>query len=151
MLGVFKSKGILWPEGVSLDRFSKIHWPDGAWFLCNPIDGLTHFNPRMCKDSQRSEEAVTPCRYTVLERDHKPKEQWFPTWLTNRQPALTLEARGGRARPGGKSAYAEHNLFRPRSGVVEPATVAIPSTRPPHYAGSASPTARILRDCYAHL
>jgi hypothetical protein len=53
----------------------------GAWFLCNPVDGLIHFNPRLCKDSRRSEESVTSFRYGVLECDHEPKEVWFPIWL----------------------------------------------------------------------
>jgi hypothetical protein len=35
----------------------------------------------MCKDSRRSEEAVTSFRYAVLECDHEPKEIWFPIWL----------------------------------------------------------------------
>ena len=50
-------------------------------FLCNPVDGETHFNPRTQKDSRRSEESVTSFRYAVLECDQEPKEKWFPIWL----------------------------------------------------------------------
>lgn len=81
IFNVYKSQGILWPAEIALDRFSKKHWPEGAWFLCNPVDGLTHFNPRMCKDSRRSEESVTSFRFAVLECDREPKEKWFPIWL----------------------------------------------------------------------
>jgi hypothetical protein len=82
VFNVYKSQGRLWPDEVpKIGRFSQIHWPDGAWFLCNPVDGLTHFNPRMSKDSRRSEESVTSFRYAVLECDQEPKEKWFPIWL----------------------------------------------------------------------
>jgi hypothetical protein len=77
----YKSQGYLWPADVEIGSFARQHWPDGAWFLCNPVDGLTHFNPRMCKDSRRSEESVTSFRYAVLECDREPKETWFPIWL----------------------------------------------------------------------
>jgi hypothetical protein len=78
---IYKSQGHLWPGNIALNRWSKIHWPEGAWFLCNPVDGLTHFNPRRARDSRRSEESVTSFRYAVLECDHEPKEVWFPIWL----------------------------------------------------------------------
>lgn len=77
----YKSQGLIWPDSVAIKAFSAIHWPDGAWFLCNPVDGLTHFNPRLGKQSQRSEESVTSFRYAVLECDKEPKETWFPIWL----------------------------------------------------------------------
>jgi hypothetical protein len=59
---------------------SKI-WPTGAWFLCNPVDGASHFNARLAKDSRRSMESVTAWRHAVLECDHEPKETWLPIWL----------------------------------------------------------------------
>lgn len=76
-----RSQGcLLWRPGVSLKSFIRQHWPDGAWFLCNPVDGQFHWNPRQLKDSRRSEESVTSFRYAVLECDQKPKEKWFPIW-----------------------------------------------------------------------
>jgi hypothetical protein len=77
----YKSQGYVWPGPVPIERWGKIHWPDGTWFLCNPIDGLSHFNPRLCKNSQRSQESVTSFRYGVLECDQKPREKWRPIWL----------------------------------------------------------------------
>jgi hypothetical protein len=77
----YKSQGLLWPGEVFLAKFVKEHWPEGAWFLCNPVDGETHFNPRLQKDSRRSEESVTSFRYAVLECDLEPRSQWRPIWL----------------------------------------------------------------------
>ena len=78
----YKSQGcLLFHPGVSLKSFIRQHWRDGAWFLCNPVDGRHHWNPRQRKNSRRSEESVTSFRYAVLECDQKPKEKWFPIWL----------------------------------------------------------------------
>ncbi len=78
----YKSQGcLLFHSDVSLKSFVRQHWPDGAWFLCNPVDGQHHWNPRQTKNSRRSEESVTSFRYAVLECDQKPKEKWFPIWL----------------------------------------------------------------------
>jgi hypothetical protein len=76
----YRSQGFLWPE-QTLEEFCKIHWPHGAWFLSNPVDGVTHFNPRLRRQSRRSMEAITAWRYAVLECDHEPKEKWLPIWL----------------------------------------------------------------------
>jgi hypothetical protein len=81
VFNVYKSQGHVWPGTVPIERWSKIHWPNGVWFLCNPVDGLSHFNPRLCKDSQRSQESLTSFRYGVLECDQKPREKWRPIWL----------------------------------------------------------------------
>lgn len=77
----YKSQGHLWPAGVSIESFSRQHWSEGAWFLCNPVDGQYHWNPRILKDSRRSEESVTSFRNAVLECDQKPRERWRPVWL----------------------------------------------------------------------
>jgi len=77
----YRSQGHLWPGGRALDEFSQTHWPDGAWFLSNPVDGLSHFNPRLRRNSRRSMESVTAWRYAVLECDQEPKEIWLPIWL----------------------------------------------------------------------
>jgi hypothetical protein len=81
VFSVYKHQGCIWPDMVNIERWSKIHWPDGAWFLCNPVDGLAHFNPRLCKESRRSKESVTSFRYGVLECDQRPREKWRPIWL----------------------------------------------------------------------
>ena len=82
IFNVYRSQGRrLWHSSVPLEKFIQQHWPDGAWFLCNPVDGQYHFNSRQEHDSRRSQESVTSFRYAVLECDQKPKEKWFPIWL----------------------------------------------------------------------
>jgi hypothetical protein len=49
----------------------------GIWFLCNPIDGEWHHNPRQDTMSCRSEESLTTFRYAVLESDQAPFDQWL--------------------------------------------------------------------------
>lgn len=50
----------------------------GIWFLCNPVDGQWHPNPRQeNKHSCRSEESVTSFRYLVLESDEAPLDFWL--------------------------------------------------------------------------
>jgi hypothetical protein len=58
------------------------HWVngcrDGAWFLCNPVDGKVHPNPRLGgKGSCRSEESVVAWRYLVLESDKADPKEWL--------------------------------------------------------------------------
>ena len=51
---------------------------DGVWFLCNPVDGKFHPNPRLGgKRSRRSEESVTSWRYLVLESDVAEPADWL--------------------------------------------------------------------------
>ena len=49
----------------------------GVWYLCNPVDGEWHHNPRTDTVSCRSEEALTAFRYAVLESDAAPFDQWL--------------------------------------------------------------------------
>jgi hypothetical protein len=50
----------------------------GIWFLCNPVDGLWHPNPRQDGEpSCRSEESLTAFRYVVLESDVAPPDLWL--------------------------------------------------------------------------
>ena len=49
----------------------------GIWYLCNPVSGEWHLNPRTGKMSCRSEEAVTSFRYAVLESDQAAAHLWF--------------------------------------------------------------------------
>jgi hypothetical protein len=51
---------------------------DGIWYLCNPVDGQWHPNPRdNDKPSCRSEESITAFRYAVLESDQAAPEDWI--------------------------------------------------------------------------
>ncbi|MCX6917560.1 MAG: hypothetical protein NT167_31765 [Verrucomicrobia bacterium] len=49
----------------------------GIWYLCNPVDGEWHHNPRANTTSCRSEESLTAFRYAVLESDQAPFDQWL--------------------------------------------------------------------------
>lgn len=49
----------------------------GVWFLCNPVDGAWHHNPRQSTESCRSEESVTDFRFAVLESDEAPPNLWL--------------------------------------------------------------------------
>lgn len=49
----------------------------GIWYLCNPVDGEWHPNPRTGTTSCRSEESITAFRYGVLESDQAPASHWF--------------------------------------------------------------------------
>ena len=49
----------------------------GIWYLCNPVDGEWHHNPRTNTMSCRSEEALTAFRYAVLESDAAPFAEWL--------------------------------------------------------------------------
>jgi len=50
----------------------------GVWFLCNPVDGLYHPNPRLNgKRSRRSEESVTSWRFLVIESDKADALPWL--------------------------------------------------------------------------
>lgn len=45
---------------------------DGVWYLCNPVDGQWHPNPRRAgKYSRRSAESVTAWRHMVIESDEE--------------------------------------------------------------------------------
>ena len=51
---------------------------DGVWFLCTPVDGEYHPNPREGnKLSRRSQESVTAWRYLVLESDDADARDWL--------------------------------------------------------------------------
>jgi hypothetical protein len=69
-------------SGPPYDAQCLDHWvngcPDGVWFLCNPVDGKRHPNPRLGgKASCRSEESVVAWRYLVLESDEAEPGQWL--------------------------------------------------------------------------
>jgi hypothetical protein len=51
---------------------------DGIWYLCNPVDGQWHQNPRdKNKPSCRAEESITAFRYAVLESDQAAPNDWL--------------------------------------------------------------------------
>lgn len=69
----------------------------GIWYLCNPVDGRWHPNPRENNLSCRSQESITAFRYAVLESDQAPPHLWlgFIAQLPTRVAAIYTS--GGRS------------------------------------------------------
>jgi hypothetical protein len=66
------------------DKFAeKLSGQEGVWFLAQPVDGLSHPNPRSPTDdgtvklSRRSMESVTSWRYMVIESDQAAAADWL--------------------------------------------------------------------------
>jgi hypothetical protein len=71
---------------------------DGVWFLCNPVDGAFHPNPRMNgKQSRRSEESVTAWRYLVLESDQADTRLWLAALVQMPLRISAIYTSGGRS------------------------------------------------------
>lgn len=71
---------------------------DGVWFLCNPVDGEFHPNPRLGgKRSRRSEEAVTAWRYLVVESDHADARDWLAALVQMPLRIAAIYTSGGRS------------------------------------------------------
>jgi hypothetical protein len=113
----YRSQGqILWQHGKSLAAFGR-ECPEGAWFLCNPVNGdwlclercKSRFNPD--GKTRRSEENITAWRFGVLECDQKPAEHWLPIWraILVQLPLQIVSI----TTSGGKSVHA---LFRVGAG-----------------------------------
>jgi hypothetical protein len=57
----------------SLDEWQRtINTRANVFFLCNPVDGEEHWNPRTKRTSVRSAESITEFRYAVIESDLAP-------------------------------------------------------------------------------
>ena len=71
---------------------------DGVWFLCNPVDGAFHPNPRLGgKRSRRSEESVTAWRYLVLESDEADAAVWLAALVQMPLRIAAIYKSGGRS------------------------------------------------------
>lgn len=71
---------------------------DGVWFLCNPVDGQWHANPRReGRFSRRSMESVTRWRYMVLESDEAPQELWFRFLAMAPMQTAAIYSSGGKS------------------------------------------------------
>jgi hypothetical protein len=71
---------------------------DGIWFLCNPVDGKWHPNPRLGgKRSRRSEESVTAWRYMVLESDEAEARDWLAVLVQLPLRIAAIYSSGGRS------------------------------------------------------
>jgi hypothetical protein len=63
---------------VSVEMREGGRFQSGIWFLCNPVDGEWHSNPRQNDEpSCRSEESLTAFRYVVWESDVAPANLWL--------------------------------------------------------------------------
>lgn len=70
----------------------------GIWFLCNPVDGGWHCNPRQNNSlSCRSEEAITAFRYGVLESDRASARLWLAFVVQLPLRIAAIYASGGRS------------------------------------------------------
>ena len=70
---------------------------EGVWYLCNPVDGKWHINPRReGRYSRRSEEAVTAWRFLILECDEE-KTLWKKAHVL--KEAVRLRAAGQEVLP----------------------------------------------------
>jgi hypothetical protein len=71
---------------------------DGVWFLCNPVDGEYHANPRLDgKMSRRSEESVTAWRYLVIESDQVCAKDWLAVIVQMPLRIAAIYTSGGRS------------------------------------------------------
>ena len=71
---------------------------DGVWFLCNPVDGEYHPNPRQGGTlSRRSEESVTAWRYLVLESDDADAAEWLAILVQLPLRIAAIYTSGGRS------------------------------------------------------
>lgn len=72
--------------------------PDGVWFLCNPVDGKFHPNPRQNgKPSRRSEESVTSWRYMVIESDVADPKDWLAALMQMPLRIAAIYTSGGQS------------------------------------------------------
>lgn len=78
--------------------------PQGAWFLCQPVDGKWHLDSGsrdkvtgLPKHSRRSQLAVTRWRYLVLESDEAPTHLWLNLLVQLALPIAALYTSGGRS------------------------------------------------------
>ena len=69
----------------------------GVWYLCNPVTGEWHHNPRSDTMSCRSEEALTSFRYAVLESDQAPFAEWLALVVQLPVRVSAIYTSGGRS------------------------------------------------------
>ena len=71
---------------------------DGVWYLCNPVDGEFHPNPRLGgRRSRRSEESVTAWRYLVVESDEADERLWLAALVQMPLCIAAIYTSGGRS------------------------------------------------------
>src|SRR5262245_1718258 len=104
VFNVFKTQGLHVCECVEspydtrcLDHLVNGH-RDGIWFLCNPVDGERHPNPRLGgRGSRRSEESITAWRYLVVESDQVSARDWLAVIVQMPLRIAAIYTSGGRS------------------------------------------------------
>jgi hypothetical protein len=69
----------------------------GVWYLCNPVDGVYRYNPRVGHKSRRSEESITDFRHLILESDVAGRDEWIAFLCQLDLPILAVYSTGGRS------------------------------------------------------
>jgi hypothetical protein len=69
----------------------------GIWYLCNPVDGEWHLNPRTNTMSCRSEESISSFRYAVLESDAALADLWLALLVQLPSRVTAIYTSGGRS------------------------------------------------------
>lgn len=70
---------------------------EGVWYLCQPVDGRFHPNPRTGRTSRRSEESVTAWRFLVLESDEANAYAWLGAMVKLPLPIVAIYTSGGKS------------------------------------------------------
>jgi len=91
--GFFWDNTLMVPNWNALDKLRYGH--QGVWFMIQPGDGQSHWNPRQQRDSKRSEEAVTSWRYAILESDKVPPADWLKILVQLPLPITAIYSSGG--------------------------------------------------------
>jgi hypothetical protein len=96
----FKSQGCdVWAHPGAIGDLSTLDYlaenRANVWFLCNPVDGQDHLNPRQDTVSRRSEESVTAFRYAVIESDEAPRSLWLKALARLPLPIASIVDSGG--------------------------------------------------------
>jgi hypothetical protein len=99
---VFQSQGCaVWQHPGLVGNFSTLDYLQsgrfGVWYLCNPVDGQYHWNPREQKISRRSEEAITSWRYAVMETDQADPQLWLKALVQLPLPISAIYSSGGKS------------------------------------------------------
>jgi hypothetical protein len=99
---VFESQGCaVWKHPGLVGNLSTLDFLQlsrfGVWYLCNPVDGQYHWNPREQKKSRRSEEAITSWRYAVVESDEADPQLWLKALVQLPLPISAIYCSGGRS------------------------------------------------------
>jgi hypothetical protein len=90
---------------------------DGVWYLCNPVDGAWHPNPRRAGAySRRSQESVTAWKHMVVESDETKTRKLMAYALKDAEPLLRAgDEEGARLllEKAGRKPWADRMLLEP--------------------------------------